>query len=83
MVINDWELVNQDTRLPVEAGDVVLDFRGEPVVLAGGSPPRHLSSSGRIWVGDGAREYFPEVFGLTWKRKAHDAASLPHAIECA
>lgn len=83
MVINDWELVNRDTRLPAAVGDVVLNFRGEPVVLAGGSPPRHLSSSGRVWVGDGAREHFPEVFGLTWQKRSRDAASIPHAIECA
>ena len=83
MVMNDWELVNRDTRLPAAVGDVVLNFRGEPVVLAGGSPPRHLSSTGRVWVGDGSREYFPEVFGLIWQKRLRDAASIPHATECA
>ena len=83
MVINNWQLVERGTHRPVQVGEVILDFRGDPAVLAGGSPPRHLSSSGRVQVGDGAREYFPEVFGLTWKRKAHNAASLPYAAECA
>lgn len=81
MVINDWQLVERGTHRSVQVGEVILDFRGDPAVLAGGSPPRHLSSSGRVWVGDGSREHFPEVFGLTWKRL--NAASIPNAAECA
>lgn len=35
MVINDWQLVEQGTHRSVQVGEVILDFRGDPAVLAG------------------------------------------------
>jgi hypothetical protein len=81
MVIDGWALVREDSGLPVAVGDSIWSFRGEEQVLIGGAPPKHAASTGRAWV-KGA-EYFPGVFGLTWKRLGPNGAPVPNAIECA
>ena len=80
--MSTWTLVRQDTNLPVEPGDTVFSFRGTPAVLAGGQPPQHPGSTGRVWTQGGA-EFFPNVFGLVWQKGRQDAAPIPHAVECA
>jgi len=76
--MSPWTLVRQDSHLPVEPGDTVLTFRGEKRVLAGGSPPAHSGSTGRVYVECGG-EYFLSVFGLIWRR----GTVSPRIVECA
>lgn len=47
----------------------VADHTGELWILEGGYAPRHIASTGRIFVKDDdgeAREFFPGVCGLHW-----------------
>lgn len=58
--------------------NTVFTFRGEKRVLAGGSPPAHSGSTGRVYVECGG-EYFLSVFGLIWLR----GTVSPRIVECA
>lgn len=61
-------LVNATTREPLEAGQLVADFRGSVWTLTGGRAPQHAGSTGRVWLADGTRagEFFPSVIGAEW-----------------
>lgn len=61
----------------MRTGDCVTSFRGERYMLKGGRAPQHSGSTGKVWVvpvaqstvGDTmTQEYYPSVFGLSWKR---------------
>jgi hypothetical protein len=64
----DWSqkacvLTTEDGQ-PVEMGQVVLSFRGEPAKVTGGSAPHKSSSTGRVDTDRGS--YYPSVYGLKW-----------------
>lgn len=74
-----WRLVNETTGEPVEHGSEVKTFRGETMVLTGGTPPHKPSSTGRVSVRpksppdssesnfqDSSLEFYPNVVGLKW-----------------
>lgn len=66
---DEWYLVDEDDN-PIVLGSRFIDDKGDAGSFEGGHPPRHSSSSGRVFVswGDGFNsEYFPHVFNLTWK----------------
>lgn len=55
----------------VKAGDTVTSFRGDTYKVQYITAPHKPGSTGRIGVRakgdvDGAAEYYPGVFGLTW-----------------
>jgi hypothetical protein len=61
-------LVNSKTREPLNNGDKVLTFRGEPGTLQSFTPPKHAASTGRVYVkldedadGRWPHEFFPSV----------------------
>ena len=66
-----WVLFN-DAGEAVTPGAQLTTFRGEDVVLEGGTPPKHPGSTGRIYVKqdgvDFSQEFFPSVCGLTWQQ---------------
>ena len=62
---------SQDHWLPVERGQRLYDFRGDPYVVVGGRAPRHAATSGKIFVHpvgapDSVYEYYPSVFNARW-----------------
>ena len=68
MITKDgWKLVDVDNNT-VHFGATYTDFRGQPHVIEGGSPPHKLGSTGRIWTNVG--EFFPGVCNLTWVEEA-------------
>lgn len=54
--------------VPIEEGDEVVDFRGDPAVIVRGTPPHKVDSTGRVQTKAGA-EYFPGVFNLKWVKE--------------
>jgi hypothetical protein len=76
-----WTLVRSESKAPVSPGEALHSFRGrsDRYTLAGGHPPKHAASTGRVYVVEGTdlangshycREFFPSVFGLEWVRGA-------------
>lgn len=74
-----WTLVRAKSKLHVHHGESVASSRGELAMVAGGAPPKHAASTGRVYVieaadhangSDYCREYFPSVFNLEWIRTA-------------
>ena len=65
-----WRLVRCDGGKPPRVGDVVTSFNGVSYLLAGGTPPLHENSSGRVWVKARSLEttFYPSVFDLKWER---------------
>jgi hypothetical protein len=71
---NPLHILSEGMVLVNEAGEpacrnvVVLSFRGEPYVLAGGRAPQSLASTGKVWVrkGKSEHEFYPSVFSLKW-----------------
>ena len=57
----DWRLVRMDTGEQVCVGDKYEDF-----TIKGGVPPHKPSSTGRVWVEEYSREYFPQVCKMRW-----------------
>jgi len=53
-------LVDADGN-PVDRGDDLTDFRGNPSVLDSAECPRHSGSTGRV------NNYYPSVYNLKWK----------------
>lgn len=70
-------LVYESTGKPVEIGDRVKSFRGEPYEVVRIEGPRRSGSTGRLWVrNDSMRptdetSYFPSVFGAEWSDSIH------------
>lgn len=78
------------TGEPVRVGDKAKTFRGKRVTVTGMREPHKPSSTGRVYVKEGAHEaqYFPSVIGASWKDNpgkvlhptrigaAHDAMSV-------
>lgn len=60
-----WVLVDQVGK-PVRVGDKAQTFRGDPVTITGGRPPKHMGSTGRIWGAFG--EFFPSVCSMKWEK---------------
>ena len=68
-----WKLVYRNSRAEISPG-ATLRCRNEAYTVCDpvGHPPRHASSSGRVFVkpyGEDenyTREYFPHVFDLEW-----------------
>jgi hypothetical protein len=77
--IDDWTLVHEKTLANVCLGDTLETFRGEKVILKGGTPPHKPSSTGRVRVSSdpehSGSEYYPSVCGLKWVK------SEDHPIE--
>ena len=68
MRIGDWVLQHKDGR-PMAVGCKVVSFRGEEFELAGGAPPKHEASTGRVYIKSifgGQLELFPSVYDLVW-----------------
>ena len=66
----DWQgntltLVNEVTGCAVQAGDVLEDFRGDPVTVTGGKAPHKPGSTGKVWTADGG-EFYPSVVNCAW-----------------
>lgn len=65
-----WVLVDSDGR-PALRGATVQNAKGETFILTGGMPPRHASSSGRVYLRDARAgalvgECYPGVIGHRW-----------------
>ena len=58
------KLVSKETGEEVKLPYKTVDFRGDPMIVIGFTPPHKPSSSGRIEVEGGITEYFPGVAGL-------------------
>lgn len=59
---------------PIQHGQEMETFRGEPIVVTGGTPPHKRSSTGRVMVEYAnrrgpwsAQEFFPSVIGAAWE----------------
>ena len=39
MTKNKWTLVHNDTKAPVQVGEIVKSFRGDEQTFLGGTPP--------------------------------------------
>lgn len=70
----NWLLVDKD-GIAVPKGAIIQTRRGENYELAGGQPPHHEGSTGRVYVkevgaaeDDWGREFYPTVFDLKWER---------------
>jgi hypothetical protein len=67
-----WTLRKANGAEPVK-GETLTTFRGEQYQYAGGQPPQHSGSTGRIYVtlpeDEGRYEaaYFPQVFNCKWE----------------
>ena len=62
---DDVERHDEKAGQEVREGDDIVDFRGTPDVITGGTPPHKPSSTGRVTVASGG-EFYPSVFGLRW-----------------
>ena len=64
------KLIDTQTRKELKVGDSVVTFRGEEYTLRGFSPPRHASSTGRVYINRGSEydeEYFPNVINAKFE----------------
>lgn len=65
-----FQLVNKQTRLAVDRGAIVTDFRGDQAELVTGRAPHKPSSSGHVTTRRDGVEYDGEsyagVYGLEW-----------------
>lgn len=64
-----WHLVDKNGEAIV-AGQVVKDFRGDPMVVDSGEPPRHEGSSGRVYCLIAGvvnpQGFYPSVIDAKW-----------------
>lgn len=70
LVREDWRgkqcaLIHDETGEPVSIHDTLTTSRGEAYRVTGGAAPHKPSSTGRVYTTGG--EYFPSVFGCTWR----------------
>ena len=75
------QLINKQGQ-PVNTGDIARTHRGEIVIITGWQEPRHMGSSGRIYVvsTEGRKthsEYFPAVCGMDWATETKTVHSAP------
>jgi hypothetical protein len=61
-----WLLIDSVTQKSVKVGDKRETFRGEKVIMSGGTPPHKPSSTGRAQSSKGA--FYPSVYGCQWVR---------------
>ncbi len=61
-------LVDAKTKQPIEKGAKRKDFRGDELIVVGGTPPHKPGSTGRVSVdgGQGEEEYYPGVVDAVW-----------------
>jgi len=75
-------LVYEDTRVPVQIGDKVVDFRGSKAVVVAIEPPRHSGSTGRVHIKESksgpVMTYFPSVYGMKWLDRKVDKVATSH-----
>lgn len=71
-IIRAWDhagifctLTHDETGQPVALGDKLATSKGDIHTITGGTAPHKPGSTGRIYT-EGA-EYFPGVFGCTWR----------------
>lgn len=62
------KLVHVKTGKEVEVGDKVKDFRGDPAVVTGWTPPRKPASEGhiRVKINGHEMEYYAGVYDTEW-----------------
>ncbi len=65
-------LVKDKTLEPVNVGDVLHTFRGEPVIVTGWREPGRIQSTGRVYLRSMDErgiegEYFPSVINCHWR----------------
>lgn len=65
------QLVHESTGIPVNAGEVVHDFRGKAAIVLSWSLPTHEGSTGRVLIKEMnesgfTAEYYPSVYSLRW-----------------
>jgi hypothetical protein len=71
-VTHEGMTLRYNTGAAVLHGDSVKDSHGVEWTVVGGRSPYSPGTSGRVWVressraGDHMREFFPNVFGMTW-----------------
>jgi hypothetical protein len=64
----NWYLVDKDTGVEAQPGQMVDDFRGEEHQLSTGligHPPHKTGGTGRIYTEDG-QSFLPSVVNLEW-----------------
>ena len=66
MIQDGWTLVEEATGTPAKVDGTYLDFRGAPLKLLAGYPPKHEASTGRIDTDKGT--FYPSVCNLKWVR---------------
>ena len=68
----NWRLIGEDGA-EVKVGDKATTFRGETVIVTGGTPPRRAPSTGRVFLSGG--EYYPSVIGAKWVKEEAECES--------
>ena len=71
MNTNGWILRDKVTKSVMTFPCTVM-HDGEQVTLAGGHPPRHAASSGKVWQDNFGQMYYPHIFGLEWVLESED-----------
>jgi len=68
---------------PVNEGDTLADFRGEPHTIKGGDAPHKPSSAGKIYTDKG--QFFTTVFDCRWTARSNDSGepTEPPAVTAA
>lgn len=59
----NWTLIDKATKLKINAGDSIVDFRSNKSTITSGRPPHKEDSTGLVYTTDGFG-YYPSVFGL-------------------
>jgi hypothetical protein len=67
------KLIRESDGTEPNLGDVIIDFRGDPAILAGAREPHKPGSTGRVYVRPmrsnpehPTAEFYPSVFDLKW-----------------
>ena len=68
MIKRGMVLVDEKTEEPVNVGDMRIGFRGVLYKVTGGEPPRHVGSTGRVYLDDGQGELYmyPSIVNCKW-----------------
>lgn len=66
-------LMHKASQTEVQPGEILTDSQGEKYILKTILPPRHIASSGHVFVSLQAdpefiRMYYPQVFGLEFTK---------------
>ena len=66
--IGEYVLRRNSDNSDVSKGDMIRSFRGRDYILVGGTPPQHMSSTGRVECQEHPEaprlEFYPSVFDL-------------------